>query len=257
VTDQAPTVRRIEVHPKSGAYDPLASSLVADARELAISIDKARSARVYLIQGDLNDADTTLAIRELTGRDVEVRTGRRYDLAGVDESEARTVAERLLANAVVERIHTEPYLPDSFLAGTAQEPTVTHVPITTRSDDELAKLSRDAHLFLDLDEMRAIRGEFRELGREPTDIELETLAQTWSEHCVHKTLKSTISYRGTIWRTTPSTGPTPSRGIDVLNPDGSVTDQQPAQVHRRRRDLRTHRRRRRLDACPSSSTTRA
>jgi phosphoribosylformylglycinamidine (FGAM) synthase PurS component len=28
------------------------------------------------------------------------------------------------------------------------------------------------------------------LGREPTDIELETIAQTWSEHCVHKTLKS-------------------------------------------------------------------
>src|SRR5204862_605 len=36
---------------------------------------------------------------------------------------------------------------------------------------------------------------YRRAGREPTDIELETLAQTWSEHCVHKTLKSRIRYR--------------------------------------------------------------
>src|SRR5262249_56859693 len=32
-------------------------------------------------------------------------------------------------------------------------------------------------------------------GREPTDVELETLAQTWSEHCSHKTFKATIDYR--------------------------------------------------------------
>ena len=31
------------------------------------------------------------------------------------------------------------------------------------------------------------------LGREPTDCELETIAQTWSEHCSHKTLKGTIT----------------------------------------------------------------
>ena len=43
--------------------------------------------------------------------------------------------------------------------------------------------------------MQAIRDYFREAGREPTDIELETLAQTWSEHCVHKTLRSTVTYR--------------------------------------------------------------
>src|SRR5262249_14394590 len=35
---------------------------------------------------------------------------------------------------------------------------------------------------------------YKSLGREPRDIELETLAQTWSEHCVHKTLKSSVEY---------------------------------------------------------------
>jgi phosphoribosylformylglycinamidine synthase len=56
----------------------------------------------------------------------------------------------------------------------------------------LAKLSREGHLFLSLAEMKAMQDYFREQRREPTDIELETLAQTWSEHCVHKTLKSAV-----------------------------------------------------------------
>jgi phosphoribosylformylglycinamidine synthase len=40
--------------------------------------------------------------------------------------------------------------------------------------------------------MSAIQKYFQQVGREPTDAELETLAQTWSEHCVHKTLKAII-----------------------------------------------------------------
>jgi phosphoribosylformylglycinamidine synthase len=40
--------------------------------------------------------------------------------------------------------------------------------------------------------MKAIQDYFRKQDREPTDIELETIAQTWSEHCVHKTLKSAV-----------------------------------------------------------------
>ncbi len=44
--------------------------------------------------------------------------------------------------------------------------------------------------------MKCIQRHFVELGREPTDCELETLAQTWSEHCSHKTLRGRISFRG-------------------------------------------------------------
>ena len=43
-------------------------------------------------------------------------------------------------------------------------------------------------------EMETIQRHFQELGREPTDIELETIAQTWSEHCSHKTLKGRVRY---------------------------------------------------------------
>ena len=41
-------------------------------------------------------------------------------------------------------------------------------------------------------EMQTIQKYYQQLGREPSDIELESIAQTWSEHCVHKTLKSSV-----------------------------------------------------------------
>ncbi|GAB4257278.1 phosphoribosylformylglycinamidine synthase subunit PurS [Deferrisoma sp.] len=74
-----------------------------------------------------------------------------------------------------------------------------------RSDEELLALSRDRLLALSLDEMRAIRDHYRdpavrrrreELGlpAAPTDVELECLAQTWSEHCKHKIFNATIEY---------------------------------------------------------------
>ena len=44
--------------------------------------------------------------------------------------------------------------------------------------------------------MKAIQRHFAELGRDPTDCELETLAQTWSEHCSHKTLRGRIAFQG-------------------------------------------------------------
>ena len=48
--------------------------------------------------------------------------------------------------------------------------------------------------------MKTIQRHFAELGRDPTDCELETLAQTWSEHCSHKTLRGRIEFEGEIDR---------------------------------------------------------
>ena len=68
------------------------------------------------------------------------------------------------------------------------------IPILEADDEELERISREGLLSLNLDEMRAIQAYFRKLGRNPTDVELETIAQTWSEHCVHKTFKGLIEY---------------------------------------------------------------
>ena len=62
-------------------------------------------------------------------------------------------------------------------------------------DAALERLSREGQLYLSLVEMQTIQAHFRKLGRDPTDVELETIAQTWSEHCSHKTLAGRIHYR--------------------------------------------------------------
>ncbi len=134
------------------------------------------------------------AIRDLVGADAHISTGQRFDLAGASPQQAQELARRILANPVIHSIHTAPFHPDHLPRGHEYRFKLSHIPLRDLTDDQLTKLSRDAHLFLSLDEMRAIQAEYRRQNREPTDIELETLAQTWSEHCVHKTLKSKIRY---------------------------------------------------------------
>jgi phosphoribosylformylglycinamidine synthase II len=154
----------IEVHPLPGVTDPAADSV-------------------------------ELAVKAMTGVDTRVQTGNRFELLGTDQATARSLVERSLANPVIHAIHETPFKPEAFATGTIGSFEVREVPVRELLDDELDRLSRDAHLFLDLHEMIGIRDYYRELGRDPREIELETLAQTWSEHCVHKTLKSTIRYR--------------------------------------------------------------
>lgn len=156
----------IEVHPLPGVMDPVAQSVQQ-------------------------------AIKELLGlkSPPQVSTGWRYDLDGATAEQAKQLANRLLANPVIQRVHTEPYHPTEFPEAEAHEGGVRSVKLIGLSDGELEKLSREAHLFLSLDEMKAVQAEYTRLGRDPREIELETLAQTWSEHCVHKTLKSEVEYR--------------------------------------------------------------
>lgn len=69
------------------------------------------------------------------------------------------------------------------------------IPIRDVSDESLLELSKDK-LFLNLEEMKVIQNYFKNIKRDPTDLELETLAQTWSEHCAHKTFKAKIILDG-------------------------------------------------------------
>jgi phosphoribosylformylglycinamidine synthase subunit PurSL len=71
----------------------------------------------------------------------------------------------------------------------------TYIPLSEMTEPQLMELSKTGLLSLNLDEMRTIQQHYKEQHREPTDVELETLAQTWSEHCSHKTFKATIHYQ--------------------------------------------------------------
>ncbi len=178
--------KMIEVHPLPGVMDPV-----------AISVES--------------------SIRTLFGKDAAVRTGVQYEF---DESTASgdidEIANRLLSNPIVHEIHREAYLPNSIPKGHQYEMEVRSIPICDLDEASLEAMSREAHLFLSLEEMQAVQKYYQEMGREPRDVELETIAQTWSEHCVHKTLKSTIRFEGYI----PNAD---SRPGHIVNADGSVT----------------------------------
>ena len=62
------------------------------------------------------------------------------------------------------------------------------------SDAQLMDISKKGMLSLSLAEMKAIQTYFADQHRDPTDVELETIAQTWSEHCKHKTFSAVIEY---------------------------------------------------------------
>jgi len=159
-----------------------------------------------------------IAIQDILGRDLgdgaSVYTSVMYLLDGVDRPEADRIAFELLANAVIQtaRVVTfdewqgsEPDLSVPKVAG-GQTPAVQSVDLTG-TDEELLQISRKGMLALSLQEMQTIRDHFvgaadddarrqAGLGGAPTDVELECLAQTWSEHCKHKIFNATIDYRG-------------------------------------------------------------
>jgi phosphoribosylformylglycinamidine synthase len=192
----------VEVHYQPGVMDPVAQSTASAIAEM---------------------------LPHLKAHDIQVRTGRRFDITGGELSQEalHAFAQRYMANPVIQDIHLQPFVPESFPAGSAYSFRLTHVPVRDLDDAGLARLSREGHLFLSNDEMRAIRDHYQSLGREPTDIELETLAQTWSEHCVHKTLKSAVhlAQSETAGMEIPglSSENIASRPGHTLNADGSIS----------------------------------
>jgi len=167
----------IEVHTQPGVMNPVAISTLEAIRRHVIAAG---------VDGSVDD----------------VQTARRYEIVGARSAdELDEIARNVLANDCLETWYIRGFdrddaIPDVFPAPPSRPFELRHVQLVGRSDHELAKLSRQAHLFLSLAEMRAVRDHFTAIGRDPTDLELETLAQTWSEHCVHKTLKSAYEYEG-------------------------------------------------------------
>ena len=75
----------------------------------------------------------------------------------------------------------------------AATPFSLHEADFVEAEDKDLETIRDSFgLGLSLEEMRAVRDHFWRLERRATDVELQTIDQTWSEHCFHKTFKGTI-----------------------------------------------------------------
>jgi phosphoribosylformylglycinamidine synthase II len=144
---------------------------------------------------------TDVAARELARGMVEiglpaceVATGTRYALSGrLTTDDLHRLARQLLCNQTVQHYSLGAIMPP-FGAQTPPNDQVETITLTTLNDDALLTLSRQRLLALNLDEMHAIQEFYHKAQRQPTDVELETLAQTWSEHCVHKTFKAEIDF---------------------------------------------------------------
>lgn len=158
----------IETALRPGVTDPVAEQIIRAAHELGIrAVTRAATGSRYLVGG------------RLTTRDLH------------------TLANRILANPVIQRYaigEIEPVFPE--LAEASGHVDV--IAIRELDPDELIALSRDRRAALDPTEMQAIQNYYRTEGRDPADVEFEMLAQTWSEHCVHKTFEAKIEIRD--WR---------------------------------------------------------
>jgi len=66
---------------------------------------------------------------------------------------------------------------------------LTEIKLSEASDDELMEINRESGTGLSLDEMKRVRDHFDGMGRNPTDVELQSIGQAWSEHCCYKSSK--------------------------------------------------------------------
>ena len=117
-------------------------------------------------------------------------------LPGIDADRAERLAWRTLASDAIHDVVVGQLQLDSIAGGRSWSFTQESISLEGLDEEALAQLSRDRCLALTPVELQAIRDHFRSLGRDPWEIELETIAQTWSEHCCHKTLTSGVDHTG-------------------------------------------------------------
>ncbi|MCX5706351.1 MAG: phosphoribosylformylglycinamidine synthase subunit PurL [Candidatus Omnitrophica bacterium] len=158
----------IEIAHNPGVMDPVEESALKGIRDLGIEgVQSVKTAKKYVIYGKLS-------IRQL-----------------------KTISEKLLYNKLIQHI-VKPAVHNLRQSSVSKEITyqfnLIKVDLLNAADEKLKEISRKGQLFLNLKEMQSIKSYFKKLNRNPTDCELETIAQTWSEHCWHKTFRGKIKY---------------------------------------------------------------
>jgi phosphoribosylformylglycinamidine synthase len=137
------------------------------------------------------------ALEDLGYKNCKVKTAKQYIFTGkVTAKQIRSIAENLLYNPLVQETLKDYKilrLEDSKIKKTSIQ--VQYIDILHKTTDELMEISKSRLLALNTKEMLLIQKYYRKLGRNPTDIELETFAQTWSEHCKHKTFSADITFK--------------------------------------------------------------
>ncbi len=147
----------LEIGYKPGVMDPVEASLLKVAHLLGISPRAVSHSMEYVFAGNLSEDDLSKIGKSLTSQ---------------------------VEHVVFQKPET--------LVIHGNTPSVEKVPIRFLTEEELVALSNQRRLFLNSQEMMVIQNYFKKEGRDPTDVEIETLAQTWSEHNGHKTFKAEL-----------------------------------------------------------------
>jgi len=160
-----PDFHVVEVAYNAGVVDPVEGTVLKAAGDLKIkSLRAVKTAKCYYISGKL----TKKQLDDLTAK--------------------------LLVNPIIQHAVQPGWHP--FAATPVYNFKLIRVPLLKVTRTELEKI-RQQYGFTPK-EFKAICDYYRREKRDPIDVELETLAQTWSEHCVHKTFKAKITYDKTI-----------------------------------------------------------
>ncbi len=153
------------------------------------------------------------------GQDEGVYTATQYLIAGgLERADIKRLAGDLLANELIQRClivnrgnidkkWAETASPFFLVPKVTEEATVEvkRFNLASMDDEELLRLSRERVLVLNLKEMKTLQAHLQRpeiveerkkfgLSESYTDVELEALAQTWSEHCKHKIFNAIIDY---------------------------------------------------------------
>jgi len=132
------------------------------------------------------------AIRDLGIGDVRtVKTTKRYLIEGqLDGQQMEIICGRLLVNPIIQHVVEQGRF--EFAENPQYDFSLEQVDIFKNTDVLQPRFGFSG------EESQAITAYFQQQGRKPTDVELETLAQTWSEHCVHKTFRGRVKFDSKI-----------------------------------------------------------
>jgi phosphoribosylformylglycinamidine synthase subunit PurSL len=165
VRGAAPYLCALEAAYNRGVSDPLEFTILKGVRDLGLeSVTRARSGVRYVLYG------------------------------ACSAEEVELITHRLLLNPLVQHVVEDGE--DMFPTEPTYDFALRHVPL--RAPDESGSAPSAASFGFFPEELDAIVRHYSSIGRDPTDVELETLAQTWSEHCVHKTFKARIEADGEV-----------------------------------------------------------
>jgi len=170
-------LREIEIAYNPGVMDPVEESTLKGIRDLGITdVRSVRTAKKYLLHGAISDREINIIVEKVLANKLIQHVVNPKDQGGAgklgpfDKKDEETPFRQSHSHKIIQ------------------------INILNANDKTLKQISQKGQLFLNVVEMKAIQKYFKKIGRNPTDCELETIAQTWSEHCNHKTFRGNIRY---------------------------------------------------------------